>query len=110
MSTSQLIEPIQQQQVAEVEDFGLRAAKIEVLEIEVKSALAASPDAKAPNDILAQKLVDGLVASLSRPGGNTTGVSFLSSASVTKRLELLRQLAPKAAAIAMLGGPELEHP
>ena len=55
-------------------------------------------------------VINGLVASLSRPGGNTTGVSFLSSASVTKRLELLRQLAPKAAAIAMLGGPELEHP
>src|SRR5438128_2417190 len=55
-------------------------------------------------------VINGLVASLSRPGGNMTGVSFLSSASVTKRLELLRQLAPKAAAIAMLGGPELEHP
>src|SRR5215831_16323362 len=36
-------------------------------------------------------VINGLVASLSRPGGNTTGVSFLSSASVTKRLELLRQ-------------------
>jgi ABC-type uncharacterized transport system substrate-binding protein len=44
----------------------------------------------------------GLVASLNRPGGNTTGVSFLTSASGTKRLELLRQLMPKAAAIAML--------
>ena len=52
-------------------------------------------------------VVNGLVASLSRPGGNTTGVSFLSSASVTKRLELLRQLAPKAAAIAMLVGSNL---
>jgi putative tryptophan/tyrosine transport system substrate-binding protein len=47
-------------------------------------------------------VINGLVPSLSRPGGNTTGVSFLSTASVTKRLELLRQLAPKAAAIAML--------
>jgi ABC-type uncharacterized transport system substrate-binding protein len=45
---------------------------------------------------------DGLVASLSRPGGNATGVSFLSSATATKRLELLRQLMPKAAAIAVL--------
>ena len=48
-----------------------------------------------------------LVPNLNRPGGNTTGVSFLSSASVTKRLELLRQLAPKAAAIAMLVGSDL---
>jgi putative ABC transport system substrate-binding protein len=55
-------------------------------------------------------VINGLVASLSRPGGNTTGVSFLSTASVTKRLELLRQLAPKAAAIAMLVGPNLNTP
>src|SRR5215471_16426321 len=47
-------------------------------------------------------VINGLVASLSRPGGNTTGVSFLSSASVTKRLELLRQFVPKPGAIAML--------
>jgi putative tryptophan/tyrosine transport system substrate-binding protein len=52
-------------------------------------------------------VINGLVASLSRPGGNMTGVSFLSSASVTKRLELLRQLVPKAAAIAMLVDPNL---
>jgi putative tryptophan/tyrosine transport system substrate-binding protein len=55
-------------------------------------------------------IINGLVPSLSRPGGNTTGVSFLSTASVTKRLELLRQLAPKAAAIAMLVGPNLNTP
>src|SRR4029453_3199444 len=42
----------------------------------------------------------GLVASLNRPGGNIPGVSFLTSASGTKRLELLRQLVPKAATIA----------
>jgi ABC-type uncharacterized transport system substrate-binding protein len=45
---------------------------------------------------------EGLVASLNRPGGNTTGVSFLLSASGTKRLELLRQLVPKRAVIAEL--------
>jgi putative ABC transport system substrate-binding protein len=48
---------------------------------------------------------DGLVASLNRPGGNTTGVSFLLSASGTKRLELLRQLVPKTAVIAELVNP-----
>jgi ABC transporter substrate binding protein len=52
-------------------------------------------------------VMHGLVASLNRPGGNTTGVSVLSSASGTKRLELLRQLVPKAAAIAMLVDPNL---
>jgi ABC-type uncharacterized transport system substrate-binding protein len=57
-------------------------------------------------------VIDGLVASLSRPGGNATGVSFLSSATATKRLELLRQLMPKAAAIAVLvdaGFPQAER-
>ena len=48
---------------------------------------------------------DGLVASLNRPGGNFTGVIFNSGELGTKRPELLRQLAPKAATIAMLVGP-----
>jgi len=55
-------------------------------------------------------VINGLVASLSRPGGNTTGVSFLSTASVTKRLELLRQFVPKPGTIAMLVYPNLNTP
>jgi putative tryptophan/tyrosine transport system substrate-binding protein len=50
-------------------------------------------------------VTDGLIASLNRPGGNMTGVSFLGRELVTKRLELLRQLLPKAAAIAVLVDP-----
>jgi putative ABC transport system substrate-binding protein len=38
----------------------------------------------------------GLVKSLSRPGGNVTGVSSLNAAIASKRLELLHQLAPDA--------------
>src|SRR5262245_23429214 len=45
---------------------------------------------------------DGLVASLNRPGGNITGVSFVSGALATKRFEILRQLTPNAKTIAML--------
>jgi putative ABC transport system substrate-binding protein len=47
-----------------------------------------------------------LVESLSRPGGNVTGVSFLNSALAGKRLELLRQIVPNAKIIAaMLQNP-----
>jgi putative ABC transport system substrate-binding protein len=49
----------------------------------------------------------GLVASLNRPDGNATGVSFLLSASGTKRLEVLRQLVPKTAVIAELVNPKV---
>jgi putative ABC transport system substrate-binding protein len=45
---------------------------------------------------------DGLVASLNRPGGNVTGVSFLAGQLGPKRLELLRQLVPNATRIAVL--------
>jgi len=47
----------------------------------------------------------GLVASLARPGGNMTGVNLLSAEVVAKRLELLRQLIPGAARIAVLINP-----
>ena len=48
----------------------------------------------------------GLVASLNRPGGNVTGVSFFSGETGSKRRELLRQLVPNAALIAVLMNPD----
>ena len=47
----------------------------------------------------------GLVASLSRPGGNATGVNLLTSELTTKRLELARELLPAAGTVAVLANP-----
>jgi putative tryptophan/tyrosine transport system substrate-binding protein len=47
----------------------------------------------------------GLVASLNRPGGNVTGVSFLATDLGAKRLGLLNGLLPKAKAITMIVNP-----
>ena len=47
----------------------------------------------------------GLVASLSRPTGNVTGVSFFGGALVAKQLELLHELIPQATVISVLVNP-----
>jgi putative ABC transport system substrate-binding protein len=44
----------------------------------------------------------GLVASLAHPGGNLTGINFLTGELISKQLELLRELIPRAARIAVL--------
>jgi putative tryptophan/tyrosine transport system substrate-binding protein len=48
---------------------------------------------------------DGLVASLARPGGNMTGLTFLGPELAGKRLDLLKQALPNASRIAALWHP-----
>jgi putative ABC transport system substrate-binding protein len=47
----------------------------------------------------------GLVQSFNRPGGNSTGVSTLSAQIMPKRIQLLREMVPSAAAVYVLSNP-----
>jgi putative tryptophan/tyrosine transport system substrate-binding protein len=47
----------------------------------------------------------GLVANLARPGGNLTGINIFAVEQVTKRFQLLRELVPAAARVAVLVDP-----
>ncbi len=48
----------------------------------------------------------GIVASLNRPGGNVTGVIFFNNVLGSKRLQVLRELAPKATVVGMIVNPK----
>jgi ABC-type uncharacterized transport system substrate-binding protein len=50
-------------------------------------------------------VANGLVTSLNRPAGNITGMALMSAELVLKRLELLRELAPNGAVVAILVNP-----
>lgn len=47
----------------------------------------------------------GLVASYARPGGNTTGMSFMALELVGKRFELIKDMAPRSKRVAILANP-----
>jgi len=73
------------------------------------SALAAKAATKTVPIVFAtggNPVSEGLVASLNRPGGNVTGVSFISVELGAKRLGLLRELRPGAARIAVFVDPK----
>lgn len=51
-------------------------------------------------------VVDGLVESLNRPGGNITGATFIGVALVAKRMEVLQQIVPEVRDVALLVNPK----
>jgi putative ABC transport system substrate-binding protein len=76
------------------------------------SATAAALAAKAATSTIpivfaigADPVKFGLVASMNRPGGNVTGVSFLANALVAKQLQLLQGLSPSSRVIGGLVNP-----
>jgi putative ABC transport system substrate-binding protein len=52
----------------------------------------------------------GLIASMSRPGGNITGVTFVSSVLAAKRLQFLKDMAPRVSRVGVLWNPNHVDP
>jgi putative ABC transport system substrate-binding protein len=87
-------------------------SKVDVIVASASSAGMAAKNATTSIPIvftsLSHPVEIGLIKSLARPGGNITGVTVNAGATVTKRLELLRELVPSLKQVAVLTHPA--HP
>jgi putative tryptophan/tyrosine transport system substrate-binding protein len=90
------------------------AAELAARKVDVIVTQGGIPPARAAKDATAtipivfvggDPIAAGLVASLARPGGNLTGMIFMTAEMVPKRLELISELVPQARVIALLVNP-----
>jgi putative ABC transport system substrate-binding protein len=95
------------------------AADLVARQVDVIVTLGGIPPARAAKNATStipiifvggDPVADGLVASLARPGGNLTGMVFMTSEMMPKRLELLSELVPQARVIALLVNPNNSIP
>jgi putative tryptophan/tyrosine transport system substrate-binding protein len=92
--------------------MALDLVRREVSVIVAGGGIASAPVARAATSTIpivfltgVDPVAAGLVSSLARPGGNLTGVSFLTQALGAKRLGLLNVLAPNGSVVALLLNP-----
>jgi putative ABC transport system substrate-binding protein len=101
---------------AEGEEDRLPGLAAELVRLKVEVIVATSPSATAAArqatstipivfTVSGDPVADGFVASLARPGGNTTGLATLGPELVGKQLELLKAVAPKVSRVAVLKNP-----
>jgi putative tryptophan/tyrosine transport system substrate-binding protein len=98
----------------QLERFPALAAELVQLKPEVivaqgtpaaRAAQQATSTVPIVTPVMGDPVGDGLVASLARPGGNITGLTFLGPELVAKRLELLKEALPRASRIVALWHP-----